>query len=290
MFDGERVEEENAIVNGSAPQSLLDADSNRLKLTVVAGDLGMDGGKSVVLFRLHTVRELDLRETTVHRRFRDFYAVNEALRSAYKGSHLLSSFPPLPPRSLKLFEDHLSTAFIEKRRWQLQVGTWGTADLACVANIVLSAVYLMSVLLSIAPFVCLSPSLSLLSQDWMFKVSHVPRVRGTPDFLTFLGVIDNEREASLIFPAGSPLGLSFRASPGGSSASGTVEVTAVTGDCPVANAALIIRPGDKVVSEGRGVCFARAFECRDVAWVMEGARRHAHLFSLTEILSPLFSP
>ena len=86
---------------------------------------------------LRSPLQLDLRETTVHRRFRDFFAVNEALRSAYKGSHLLSSFPPLPPRSLKLFEDHMSMAFIEKRRWQLQDWMFKVSQVrACVRELV----------------------------------------------------------------------------------------------------------------------------------------------------------
>ena len=68
------------------------------------------------------------------------------LRSAYKGSHLLASFPSLPPRSAKFFEDHLSTAFVEKRRWLLQ--------------------------------------------DWLYKMSQIPRMRRNPDFLTFLGIVD----------------------------------------------------------------------------------------------------
>ena len=74
----------------------------------------------------------------------------------------------------------------------------------------------------------------------------IPRIRTNPDFQTFLGMIDNVRECSLIFPGGAPLGLSLKASQGSSASSGNVEVTAVTHDCPVANAALLIRPGDKI--------------------------------------------
>ena len=116
-FDGAPVAEENTLHVAEAGADTV----NRLKVTVASADLGVDSaGKPLVLFLVHTVRELDLRETTVHRRFSDFFAVNEALRAAYQGSHLLGSFPSLPPRSVKLFEDHLSKAFVEKRRWLLQ--------------------------------------------------------------------------------------------------------------------------------------------------------------------------
>ena len=55
-------------------------------------------------FAIHTVRVSDQRETIVHRRYRDFASTNEELRAAYKGSHLLSSFPVMPGRSWKLWE------------------------------------------------------------------------------------------------------------------------------------------------------------------------------------------
>lgn len=118
-FEGVGVPEENSLVAGGGARS--DEAAARMKITVDAGDQGFDeSAKPVVWFRVHTVREVDERETIVHRRFRDFFAVNEALRSAYTGSHLLSSFPSLPPRGFKLWEDHSSAAFVEKRRWQLQ--------------------------------------------------------------------------------------------------------------------------------------------------------------------------
>jgi hypothetical protein len=71
---------------------LIPQDSlNRLRIKVEVGEVGKDErGAAVVWFRMHTVRENDERETIVHRRFRDFYAVNDELRSAYKGSHLLT--------------------------------------------------------------------------------------------------------------------------------------------------------------------------------------------------------
>jgi hypothetical protein len=38
-------------------------------------------------------------------------------------------------------------------------------------------------------------------QDWLYKISQIPRMRNNPDFLTFLGIIDNVRESSVMFPA-----------------------------------------------------------------------------------------
>lgn len=126
-FNGEPLTEENAVVGGTEKSS--DA-LNKMRIAVEAGVVGVDEtGKPVVWFRLRCVRESDAHETVVHRRFRDFYAINEALRSSYKGSHLLTSFPDLPSRSFKLWDDHMSEAFIEKRRGQLH--DWVT-KIACI--------------------------------------------------------------------------------------------------------------------------------------------------------------
>ena len=45
---------------------------------------------------------------TVRRRFKDFVALDAAVRSSFPSKHLLSSFPRLPPRHLKLLTDHKS--------------------------------------------------------------------------------------------------------------------------------------------------------------------------------------
>ena len=55
-------------------------------------------GEPVVYYRVRATREADERSTVVHRRFRDFAALNDAVRAAYKGSQLLGSFPQPPPR------------------------------------------------------------------------------------------------------------------------------------------------------------------------------------------------
>jgi len=213
-FKGAEVAEENTMVGGSDASAAAADTVNRLKITVDAGDSGVDeGGKPVVWFRLRTVRESDEREVVVHRRFNQFFAVNEALRSAYKGSHLLSSFPDLPPRALagsmltSLFgrTDALDPGFVEARRWKLQ--------------------------------------------DYLYKVSQVPRMRANPDFLTFLGIIDNTRECSVLFPPDVALGLTLKA------AGEFVEVAALKalpdGRPSPAQMSGLAHVGDKV-SGGRG--------------------------------------
>jgi hypothetical protein len=200
-FNDVAIPEDNSILNGgdSSKDSV-----NKMKLTVDGADVGVDEkGKAVAWFKVHSIRENDERETIVHRRFRDFFGVNEALRSAYKGSHLLASFPELPPRSFKLWEDHLGAAFIDKRKWQLQ--------------------------------------------DWLYKISQIPRMRTNPDFLIFLGCIDNVREVSVLFPPEVSLGITLRA------AGDFVDIAALKpladGRPSPAQASGMVKIGDKVCSD-----------------------------------------
>lgn len=119
VYGGADVPEENQVLGGSAA---LNEDALRMKISVEGYDFGADAkGQPVVLYRLCTVRERDGASTTVHRRFNDFVAVNEALRACYKGSALLGSLPSLPSRSVKLFNlvDHLAPDFINKRQFLL---------------------------------------------------------------------------------------------------------------------------------------------------------------------------
>ena len=100
-----------------------DAGAGALRITVEAVDMGADeqtGAANVAWFRVRSVRESDGRETVVHRRFNNFVALQEAVRSAYQGSALVASVPELPSRGFALFEDQKSAAFLEKRRWLLQ--------------------------------------------------------------------------------------------------------------------------------------------------------------------------
>jgi len=94
-----------------------------LRIAVEAVDMAADeqtGRADVAWFRVRSVRESDRRETVVHRRFNNFVALAEAVRSAYQGSALLASVPELPSRGFRFLEDQTSPAFLEKRRWLLQ--------------------------------------------------------------------------------------------------------------------------------------------------------------------------
>ncbi len=54
------------------------------------------------------------------KRFSDFVELDRKVRSAFVGSHLLSSLPSLPPKSIKLLNDHTDATFVEQRRQGLQ--------------------------------------------------------------------------------------------------------------------------------------------------------------------------
>lgn len=123
-FNGEDVPEENSLVGGSVGRQALE-ESARMRVEVEGAELGADDRREpLVLYRLRVTRESDGACTVVHRRFRDFVAVNEALRAAYRGSSLLGSLPPLPPRAIKLFGlvDHTTPEFIARRVFLL--GDW----------------------------------------------------------------------------------------------------------------------------------------------------------------------
>jgi len=115
VFEGRAMVEDNMTGNGS--------DTGAMRVTVDAAELAADENSGVVnvcWFKVKTIRESDRRETIVHRRFNNFVALAEAVRSAYQGSPLVNSIPELPSRGFKFLEDQLSPAFLEKRRWALQ--------------------------------------------------------------------------------------------------------------------------------------------------------------------------
>lgn len=112
------VPEDNSL---AATSSGADNEAGKLKVTIDAAETAADSGaKQAVWFKVHTVRERDRAETIVHRRFNNFVALDEAVRSAYKGSAVIDQLPALPPRGIGLFQNQSDPAFIEKRRWLLQ--------------------------------------------------------------------------------------------------------------------------------------------------------------------------
>ena len=124
-FEGAALVEDNAAAAaaGVAGGGGASDSAGALRISVEAVDMAADeqtGHANVAWFRVRSVRESDRRETVVHRRFNNFVALAEAVRSAYQGSALIASVPELPARGFRLFEDQTSPAFLEKRRWQLQ--------------------------------------------------------------------------------------------------------------------------------------------------------------------------
>lgn len=111
-LDGESVSEENELV--SKPSAA------KLEVSVPSTTSGVDEKGERVIWYLVETRRPDGRVVQCHRRFRDFFGVNEQVRSSFKGSHLLKSLPRPPARRVTLFADHFSDAFIEERRAGLE--------------------------------------------------------------------------------------------------------------------------------------------------------------------------
>jgi hypothetical protein len=112
-YGGEVVEEENEAGSKRVAERLWEID-------VEAAELGHDeSGKEVVWYIVNTTRTTDRQSTRVHRRFRDFWAFNDQIRSAYKGSALFTSLPDMPSRTFKFLSNQRSPEFIEERRHQL---------------------------------------------------------------------------------------------------------------------------------------------------------------------------
>ena len=194
VYNEVNIPEENSIIdNGNNINQNEVNNSSKLRITIDITELGTDEeNKPVTWFKVRTVRESGKGQTVVHRRFNNFLALDEALRSAYKGSPILQSFPSMPTRGIKLLTDQFDPAYIEKRRWLLQ--------------------------------------------DYLYKVENIPRMRTNLDFLTFLGLLDNTRETSCLFPPSLPLGLTLTAKG---------EFTEITGMKPMPDG----RPGP-VVADG----------------------------------------
>jgi hypothetical protein len=141
------------------------ASSPTLDISIPHGLIALDELNATVgWFLLHT-KVSDGRETSVHRRFRDFSAINDTLRWAFRDSPILASFPEMAPKGIKLLEFHLSPAFIDKRR--------------------------------------------ALLEEWARKMATIPEVRAHSTFSTFLGWVDQDRESSILLPAGLRLGLAL---------------------------------------------------------------------------------
>lgn len=83
-------------------------------------------GKAVVHYKVVTTIAApsgggENQEVVVFRRYKEFSRLNNLLRSAFAGSHLLSSLPHLPGKVLNPFTDQTTPQFIEGRRRDLEV-------------------------------------------------------------------------------------------------------------------------------------------------------------------------
>ncbi|CAM9969232.1 unnamed protein product [Pylaiella littoralis] len=74
----------------------------------------------VTWYEVHTTRKKDGKGTLVHRRFRDFCALQEQVESLMKGHHLRSSLPRFPGKKSKLWTNHGDLNFVEDRRRSLE--------------------------------------------------------------------------------------------------------------------------------------------------------------------------
>lgn len=111
--DGETLVEGNEALGTSSTAPHIVADVEGTELAVDAD------GKVVVWYRLRSTVSSDdepARILVVHRRFKEFCALDDQLKSCYKGSTLLTSFPALPARGVKLFQDHTKPEFVDGRR------------------------------------------------------------------------------------------------------------------------------------------------------------------------------
>ncbi len=112
-FNGEAIPEENALLAPSAT-------TGQLAISVLAYASAADAsGGEVTWFVVRASRRSDGRTTAVHRRFRDLDAMNDSVRAAYKGSHLLSSMPELPPR--RVFANRFARDFLDERKDAVQL-------------------------------------------------------------------------------------------------------------------------------------------------------------------------
>lgn len=76
--------------------------------------------KNICWYYFEVKRLSDNTSTRIHRRFRDFAALNSQIKQSLKGHHLLSSLPDFPEKQLKIATDHNDPEFISLRSARLQ--------------------------------------------------------------------------------------------------------------------------------------------------------------------------
>lgn len=75
----------------------------------------------VVWYKVEVVRREDGCRNVVHRRFKDFSALNSEIKQCFKGHHLLSSLPAFVEKKSKWIVDHSDPHFLDDRAHRLQI-------------------------------------------------------------------------------------------------------------------------------------------------------------------------
>ena len=167
------------------------------------------------LIETHASKGDEVATTRVHRRFRDFADLDEAVNGALAGHHVRSSVPRLPQKKLKLLQDHNDQTFLDARRRDLD--------------------------------------------GYVAKLVHVPHVWATPPAAPFVGVADNVREYSVVFPERT-LGFTLGKSSGAESREN--DFPAFVASCRPPDCPVDVRIGDLLSKiSGRSVATMTFAEC-----------------------------
>jgi len=111
--DTEVLKEINETLVGNHNASVVTA-------TVTKGSLENSGDGAVAMYHIVCKLQNDsILETD--KRFSDFVTLDRDIKSAFQGSHMISSMPTLPPKNIQVFSNHSQPAFIAKRKAGLDI-------------------------------------------------------------------------------------------------------------------------------------------------------------------------
>lgn len=107
----------------STQQISAQQDKEVYKVTIAGYTACNDGSnaEAVMWYRVETERLEDGVRNVVHRRFKDFSALNSEMKQCFKGHQLLSSLPVFVEKKSKWIVDHTDTSFLEDRARRLDV-------------------------------------------------------------------------------------------------------------------------------------------------------------------------
>lgn len=113
VFNGEEVDD---LV--SAVSEFQESDLRMAIPRVEVRGRGEKGKDPLVVYRLEV--EGGERRMALWKRFSDFVALDDQVRSSFSGNHLAANIPALPPKYPKFLYDHGSDEFVEARREALE--------------------------------------------------------------------------------------------------------------------------------------------------------------------------